>query len=126
MKGEQASGVGAIRQCDLMGGGHIVEKVIDWKDGESYTIEVTETSLPLKRARTTLSVAPTDVNASRVTMTIDYTPTYGPIGLLVDLLMMRSAVRGQMIGILAGLSTYVSGSDSEPELGDRPVLNVPD
>ena len=80
LKGEQASGVGTIRQCYLSGGGHIIEKVIDWKEGESYTIEVTETSLPLKRARTTLSVVSTDANTSRVSMTIDYVPKHGAIG----------------------------------------------
>lgn len=110
LKGEQASGVGAVRQCNFKGGGHIVEKVTDWSDGSSYTIEVTETSLPLKRAKTTMSVTAVDANKSRVSMTIEYVPKYGLIGAVMNALMMREAMLTQMRGVLGGLSAHLTGS----------------
>lgn len=110
VKGDKASGVGAVRQCDLKAGGHIVERVTEWSDGKGYTIEVTETTLPLKRARTSLSVSPGSGNASRVSIHMDYTPKYGPVGAVLDAFMMRSAVKAQLKGIIDGLSAYARGT----------------
>lgn len=110
LTGDKASGVGAVRRCDLKAGGHIVERVTDWTDGKGYTIEVTETSLPLKRATTSLSVAPAGGNGARVSISMDYTPKYGPVGAILDAFMMRGAVQAQLKGIIDGLAAYARGS----------------
>lgn len=112
LTGDKAGGVGTTRRCDLNGGGYLLEEVVDWRDGRSYTIEVTESSFPLKSARTTLAVEPAGTG-SRISMTIRYKPKFGLLGALMDVLMMRATMRNQMRGMLKGLADFVrAGSTS--------------
>ncbi|MEM9189738.1 MAG: SRPBCC family protein [Myxococcota bacterium] len=102
--GSAPSGTGAVRQCDMVDGKNwIRERIVDWKDGESYSVDIYEGTMPLKVAKATLGVRPAGADRAEAYMTIAYEPKFGPIGTMMDVLMMRSMMRKSVDNLLAGL-----------------------
>ncbi len=111
----KARGEGAERRCEFKDGNHICERVVEWKEGESMTVDIYEGSMPLARAQGTLAVVPESSGTeATVTFTMDYTPKMGPLGALMDVLMMRRKFTGMMEEILAGLESFLT---EEPPVG---------
>ena len=101
--GTPVEGIGAERRCELKDGRNwIDERVIDWRPGQSYTVEIFAGTMPIRDVRTTLAVAP-DGAGSRAVMQISYTPKLGILGQLLDRLMLRRKMRGLMHKVLEGL-----------------------
>lgn len=104
----QSVGIGATRHCDLSQPGMALEeRIIDWKEGEAYTIEVHggEKLPPVEHMQVTLAVR-SEANGSIASTVIVYQPKYGVIGFLMDMMMMRKGMAGGMQGLLAGLKHY--------------------
>jgi hypothetical protein len=98
-----SEGLGAERQCDLADGRNwIRERVVDWRPGDGYTVEITEGTLPIRDIRTKLGVLP-ESRGSRAYMEISYRPKYGLLGRLLDLVMLRRTMRRLMTKVLDGL-----------------------
>lgn len=96
-------GVGAERRCELKDGRNwIEERVIDWRPGESYTVEIYAGTMPIRDVRTMLAVSPKGA-VSHAVMQITYTPKFGPVGRLLDLLLLRRKMSGLMDSVLKGL-----------------------
>lgn len=96
-------GVGAERRCDLKDGRNwIEERVVDWRPGEGYTVEIYAGTMPIRDVRTTLAVTPKGVG-SRAVMQINYTPKLGLLGRLLDLLLLRRKMIALMHSVLEGL-----------------------
>lgn len=101
--GTPLEGVGAERRCDLKDGRNwIEERVIDWRPGESYTVEIYAGTMPIKDVRTTLAVFPNGAG-SRAVMQIVYTPKFGLFGRILDALLLRRKMTGLMHRVLEGL-----------------------
>ena len=100
-------GVGASRHCDLKPFGSIEETVIEWNDGESYTLEIYDGKKvpPFKRAIGTLSVRPNG-SGTVASMTVEYELKFGLIGKLMDRLTVRSQFEKVVPAILRGLRQY--------------------
>ncbi len=117
--GEQPQGIGARRTCEFYDGNRIEEEVVRWEEGRSMEVEITAGSMPLTRARARLELEPR-LNGSRVVMRMDYTPKWGPLGKLMDVMMMRERFRATLAGVLEGLQTHletgaVVGEDGRPQ-----------
>jgi len=96
-------GLGAERRCDLKDGRNwIKERVVDWRPGESYTVEIYAGTMPIRDVRTTLAVTPKGAG-SRAVMQISYTPKLGILGRLLDVIMLRRKMTGLMHSVLEGL-----------------------
>jgi uncharacterized protein YndB with AHSA1/START domain len=96
-------GLGAERRCDLKDGRNwIKERVVDWRPGEGYTVEIYAGTLPIRDVRTTLTVTPTK-SGSRAAMQISYAPKYGLLGSIIDVIVLRRQMRGLMEKVLEGL-----------------------
>ena len=56
---DQREGVGASRQCDLPDGSYIRERIVDWRDGDGYTLTVYEdgTQYPMSGSKGRVHVA---------------------------------------------------------------------
>ncbi len=100
-------GVGASRHCDLKPFGSIEETVIEWNDGESYTLEIYDGKKvpPFKKAIGTLSVRPNG-SGTVASMTLEYELKFGLIGKLMDRLTVRSQFEKVVPAILRGLRQY--------------------
>jgi hypothetical protein len=70
---------GSTRQCNMLDGSFLKERIIDWKEGSHYSVEVYETSLPVKKSFATLGVAELNDHASLAYMHIRMKAKYSLI-----------------------------------------------
>jgi carbon monoxide dehydrogenase subunit G len=101
-------GLGATRHCDLaFKGAAIEERIVEWREGQSYTIEIYEgkNTPPFKTATASISVRK-DGNGSIVSGTFEYTMKCGPLGALMDKLMMQPQFSQAWSRLFAGLKHY--------------------
>lgn len=122
LKGAQAGGIGAQRTCHFHDGNHVVEKVVGWEEGKSMEVNIVEGSMPLNCAEATIAIHEDGPSQTTVTFTIGYEPKFGPVGRVMDVLMMRGQFRKMIGGILDGLDTFLAtgkviGRDGQPEAG---------
>ncbi len=113
---DDARGNGATRHCDLYGRkAYLEERAFDWREGEGYTIDIYETNLPIRRNTVQFSVdAHGDSTIVRVTP--DYALKFGPLGWLLDQLLVRRQLKRGMADLLAGLKYHVETGE---EVTDR-------
>ncbi len=114
---ETTQGDGATRHCDLDDKNYLEERAFDWREGEGFKIDVTETSLPLKSNIVTFAIA-TEADGTRVTVTADYVLKFGPIGAIMDVLFAKRQAQQGFDGMMTGLKYHVETgelvSDSVP------------
>lgn len=112
---EAQCGLGAERICSVRGGGfELHERVIDWKEGESYTIEIFKTSMPLmKSSVTTLGVRPLGATTSEVFFEANYQVKYGWLGKVLDALMMNRMMRFMISGLFKALDAQARSAPAE-------------
>ena len=107
---EQKQGVGASRHCDLQNpSGHLEERAIEWREGEGYTIDVYESSFPMKNT-VEFAIKP-EGGGTRVYVTVDYRLKYGPVGALLDVLFVRRQIQKGFDRLVAGLKYHVETGD---------------
>ena len=117
---EHDRGLGAGRICHFYDGGSVKETITAWKEGESFEVELTEGSMPFKRSRATMRVLPFDEENSCVTLSMDYETKFGPVGKLMDRLMIRSKMSGMFAKVLNGFEHHLEtgelvGPEGAPE-----------
>ncbi len=100
-------GVGATRHCDLLPAGSVEERIIEWHDGRDYKIEIYagKGTPPFKTAVGHLKVLP-DGSRTKVSMHFHYSLKFGPIGSLMDRLLVKKQFSKAVPGILVGLKHY--------------------
>lgn len=106
---DENEGVGATRHCDLaIPGASLEERIINWKEGESYTIEIYEGKMqpPMKFAYGTLGVEE-EAGGTIVTGTMEYEMKYGVLGFLMNQMMLKSQLIKAWERVFAGLKYYV-------------------
>lgn len=104
----QTSGVGATRHCDFtMMGGSAEERVTEWVEGRTVTVEVYELhKMPgLKTVKLRLDIVPKG-NATVLTGTMTYSMQNAFFD-LVNTLVMKSMNTKLLNGILAGHQLYI-------------------
>ena len=100
------SGLGAKRHCTFYDGSSVVEEIVEYQEGQSITIALSEYSMPLKSAIANMKVASVDANTSDLTMSMDFVVKGGPFGWLMGFFMMRSMMKGIFKKVLYGLAYH--------------------
>jgi hypothetical protein len=67
---------GATRQCSMLDGSYLKERILEWEPGKYYKVEIYDTSMPVSHAETILGVAEMGTAESLVYMKIDLTPRF--------------------------------------------------
>ena len=111
-EGTPSSGTGAERTCRLYDGNHIQERVVESVNEEKLTIEIFETSLPIKNSHGTFTLTSLPAGGTRIAVSMHYVVKYGPIGMLMDFVMMKRMLGGGMSGLLAGLDHHISTGET--------------
>jgi|GEM_PF-234958 len=129
IEGTPSSGVGAERNCALYDGNHILERVTESRENEKLSIEVVETSMPMKSAVAEFTLQPTAAGGTRVTMSMDYIVKFGPLGQLMDLMMMKRMMNATLGRILGALDHHLAtgelvGKDWTPSAATAPVATT--
>ena len=77
---ESNHGLLATRHCELpKGDDYLDEQILDWREGESFKVEIYETNLPLHRNVVEFSIR-ADGSDTIVTVAPDYALKYGLLG----------------------------------------------
>jgi ligand-binding SRPBCC domain-containing protein len=105
-------GPGAARRCDLAPGGWFKEQVADWKPNEALSFELIECSLPVRRLKHSYTLT-ADGAGTVVRQRMEYELKFGPVGKLMDAMMVRKKWDNGIKSFFAGLKDYV-------ETGRRP------
>ncbi len=102
----QHQGPGAARQCDLADGTYVKERIVDWRDGEGYEIEVyedTTNDFPFTDQRVRFSVR-AEGAGTLVRMTYSYAPK-AESGL--DRVQAAAIADEVVTGVLSGLQNFI-------------------
>lgn len=102
VRGSRTAGVGAERECDLKPSGRVVERVIAWEEGHAVGLEVAESDWPIVFMRWVTRVAP-DPAGTRITQDLEYQVKFGPLGWVLDTLVMRRKLQSTLDDVLANL-----------------------
>jgi hypothetical protein len=99
------TGHGASRTCELtFPGATVDERIAEWNEGESMVVEIYggEKLPPIENVQVLIAVAGDD-ESSIVTATMSYDTKYGPIGWVMDKLIVSRKFGRAFAGIFAGL-----------------------
>ncbi len=101
------TGLGATRRIELYDGSTSVEEVTSLDEGRSVTVLMSEHSMPLAYGAATFAVTADGDDRTSVTMTMDYEMKYGPLGWLLNTLMLRRIMTKLLASVLAGLNHHM-------------------
>jgi hypothetical protein len=108
IEGKQRIGIGATRACELVPKGRVVERVTTWEDGRAVGLEVAESDWPIHFMRWVTRIEP-DGNGTRITQDLEYKVKFGPVGWLLDRLVMKKKLTAALDAVFASLVRHAEG-----------------
>ena len=99
----------ASRHCDVAGFGGIEESIIEWNEGREFTYVFTGVG-PISEWYSTWSVKPQG-DKTLVYTELRYRVRFGPLGALMNALIMRRKLGQSLVNSLAGLKHHVKTGD---------------
>jgi hypothetical protein len=109
IRGDKRKGIGAVRVCELLPKGRVVERVTHWEDGRALGLEVAKSDWPIHFMRWITRVEPNH-DGSHITQELEYRVKFGPIGWLLNRLAMKRKLRASLDGIFASLVRHAEGA----------------
>jgi hypothetical protein len=80
-----------------------VERVTHWEDGRAVGLEVTESDWPIRFMRWVTRVEPKG-SGSLITQSLQYAVKFGPLGWVLDKLVMRRKLSATLDDVFARLA----------------------
>jgi len=113
---DQRLGIGASRRCELAPMGSIQETAIRWDEGAGYTLKLHggHGMPPFRTATARFEVTEAGAGTARASFAMDYELKYGPLGWMMDRLMVRAMFGRTVVRVLAGLKEHVEAGDENP------------
>jgi hypothetical protein len=100
-----------------MGGFQLKERVLDWQENQSYTVDIYETTMPMmKRSLATFGVRAIGAETSEVYIDIEYMTSWGVFGKTMDALFMNPMMTVMMKRMFRKLEEFL-GSTRQQSLG---------
>ena len=114
------SGIGASRRVEFQDGNSVVETVIEESNLHFTKVAMTESPM-LKEAVVTMRTEKRSADTTDVEFSIDYGLKYGPVGWVLDAVMMKRLLGKAFDMALEGLSYHLETgnpvADSIPDRG---------
>lgn len=101
------SGKGAQRTCQMYNGMKVTEEIVEFNEGESMTVDVLSGPIPVHDMRAVFRIAEVDGGATRVTVEMNYRPKFGPLGSVMNPVMIRPSIRRLLGQVLTGLQKHL-------------------
>jgi len=111
---DSLAGEGAARVCEFGPSQVINERAIAWNDGENFTLDISfikGPKPPVNYLHGTMGVRET-ANGSAVYLEIEYQTKFGPIGAIMDRMMMRPQYEKLIDGVMKGLRHYTDSGET--------------
>ena len=116
---DQREGVGASRRCELKPKGFVEERVWEWTPKRAIGLEVAASEWPIAFMKWRTQLAE-DGKATLVSQEMNYKVKFGPLGALMDALMMRrkldSGIRDVFLDLKRGWHLNL--------LADQPIFDA--
>ncbi len=109
IEGAQRTGIGARRSCELLPRGRVVERVTHWEDGRTVGLEVVESDCPIHFMRWVTRIEAAE-GGTRVTQSLEYAVKFGPLGWLLDHLVMKRKLTATLDQVFASLAMHAEGN----------------
>ncbi len=109
VEGTQRAGIGARRSCELVPKGRVVERVTHWEDGRAVGLEVAESDWPIHFMRWITRLEPSD-GGTRITQALEYQVKFGPLGWLLDSLVMKRKLTAALDVVFASLVRHAEAA----------------
>jgi hypothetical protein len=109
VQGARRTGVGAERACELLPKGRVIERVTHWEDGRAVGLEVAESDWPIRFMRWVTRLEPAGAS-TRITQSLEYEVKFGPLGWLLDKLVMKRRLTSTLDAVFASLVKHAEGS----------------
>lgn len=105
--GGTSCGLGAKRVCEFYGGkDRAEEQITSWQEGRSMTINVLDTTLPMKRAEILFELDDAGAGSTRLTLHVQFEMKFGLLGKILGPLMMKPMMKKMMGDVLTGLDAH--------------------
>jgi len=111
--GTQREGVGAARRCELKPKGFVEERVWEWSPGKAVGLEVAASEWPIVFMKWKTELAAEDA-ATVVSQEMQYRLKFGPIGALMNALVMRRKLDAGIRDVFSSLKAYVENGSDRP------------
>ena len=108
VRGARRTGVGAERTCELVPKGRVVERVTHWEDGRAIGLEVADSDWPIHFMRWVTRIEPAGAT-TRITQSLEYKVKFGPVGWLLDNLVMKRKLTSTLDEVFASLVKHAEG-----------------
>ncbi|HXU06791.1 MAG TPA: SRPBCC family protein [Polyangia bacterium] len=118
---ETKQGPGAARKCDLAPGGWFKERVGTWRPNEALSFELYECTLPVRALRHSYTLV-ADAGGTVVRQRMEYRLKFGPLGTLLDALIVRRKWSAGIHGFFSGLKRYVESGGHPAREGNADGL----
>ncbi len=99
-------GPGSARWCALVAGGWFKEKVVAFEPHRKLSFELFECTLPVRRLKHDYTLS-AEGGGTLVRQRMEYELKLGPLGKLMDAVMVRKKWNDGIKGFLDGLKVYV-------------------
>lgn len=106
-----SGGVGATRICHMAQGGHIDEVVSAWTPGSGMQFAIGSHG-GIRSADMGMSLVPTETG-TEVTAVADYHLAFGPLGPVVDRIVVKRQMVRMLDDALAGLKLHIENEKTE-------------
>jgi uncharacterized protein YndB with AHSA1/START domain len=106
LRTEQREGVGADRQCDIKAGGWFRERVTAWQPGRELELTLYACTLPVRRLRHHYTLT-AEAGGTRIDQVQEYALKYGPLGAILDALVVKRKWDAGVKSFFAGLKRYI-------------------
>ncbi len=111
INGSSHTGLGAERRCELNSDGskYIEERIVRFVDGEEYDVDIYGGNQmpPVNNFIVTLGVESVSANQTRIYVRANYEPKFGPVGMVMNMMMIKPFISKAMNGILLGFKHHM-------------------
>lgn len=105
---EKAFGLGAKRTCNFYDGTSVVEEIIEYQEGKSFIVAISEFSMPLKSMIAGTKVTVIDENSCDITIDMNFVVKGGPLGWLMGLILVKPMMKNVTKKLLNGLAYHAA------------------
>ena len=113
-----AQGLGAERELRFYDGPVVKQKIIDYEEGRMILVGITESSWPIKRGWTRVTLEDAGEDACQLDYHLNYVPPFGPIAPLIGL-YYKPVFTSQCNVVLRSVEEYVeTGNPIHPVARD--------
>jgi carbon monoxide dehydrogenase subunit G len=102
--------LGAMRGCDLKDGGSVKETVVGFEEGKAITMELTESPWPVRNMQWRTSLTK-DGGETVVSQIMTYEMKLGPIGKLLNAVVMKSKINKTIGEVFLNLKKYAESKN---------------